>query len=388
MLGEILNRNNPSTKPARHSRRARLLSAGTLTVALIAAACGSSAATGTPEATKSPEGTTPTPVSTPTIKPSMAVGTLEPTPGASSSLGECAITQEGLNINPSDMLTGIPASVDASTVDQSNHKPFSHEIGLGSQMILGEPGGLLVGPDFDPKKVASSQGMIQYLSGENQHVINTTDPFYQNVPEGGFIYASLMEGVITVGDGDGQKKIVLPEVPDNNYLVFVKGLYPNQNPDTQNTDRNQTAIITCAVPGHALVEEYKSGTKTNMAFISEGQFKQLVTMSENGGTNLGAGGASRTTAIFLDLNTGAFAVMTKEAGHDQDPSKGWVALGSNWWNEQIAQRVNNSTNSAVVSADLSTRAYTASRKADISQIRASQVQNSYQGFVKVGTWKR
>ena len=46
---------------------------------------------------------------------------------------------------------GIPDSVDLKTVDRANHGPFTNRVGLGSDMIFGEPGVLLVGADFDSK---------------------------------------------------------------------------------------------------------------------------------------------------------------------------------------------------------------------------------------------
>jgi hypothetical protein len=318
----------PVEKQGMSVRRKLALVIGGLIVGASLVLSGRATAPGAEQPKPTPTGETATPT------PSMAAGETPPTLDG-VSIGEikspdCVIHMEGTNVKDT-ILSGLPSTVDAKTVDQSNHKPFSHKIGLGSQMILGEPGGLLVGPDFDPKKVASSKGMIQYLSGENQAVIHSTEPFSQNIPEGGFMYASLMEGKITIGDDNDkdQIKLVLPEVEDNNYLVYIRGLYPNQNPDTQNTDRNKTAVVTCAVPGHALLEEYKSGTSSNMAFISEKQFEQQVKMSETGGTNLGAGGASRTTAVFLDLNTKAFTVITKEANQKQDPGTDWTIIGTN-----------------------------------------------------------
>lgn len=233
---------------------------------------------------------------------------------------------------------GTPDSVDPKNVDKSDHKPFSHKIGLGSEMVLGEPGGLLVGPDFgftgkenpygaNPggwNTMYESDGSIRPFSPVSQEVLRYEGPAYQNLPEGGFMMASAGQMDVKIGDFE----INMPSLPDNNYLLFVRGNFGDME---QNTDRNMTVEITNYKPGHALVGMYEAGNNSNVAFVSEGQFIQMAETSHSGGTNKGDGGASRLTAVFFDVNTGAYTVLQQELGRNQDASQNWELVGSNWF---------------------------------------------------------
>lgn len=234
--------------------------------------------------------------------------------------------------------TGTPESVNPKNVDKSDHKPFSHKIGLGSEMILGEPGGLLVGPDFgftgkenpygaNPggwNTMYESDGSIRPFSPVSQEVLRYEGPAYQNLPEGGFMMASAGQMDVKIGDFE----INMPSLPDNNYLLFVRGNFGDME---QNTDRNMTVEITNYKPGHALVGMYEAGNNSNVAFVSEGQFIQMAETSHSGGTNKGDGGASSLTAVFFDVNTGAYTLLQQELGRNQDASQNWKLVGSNWF---------------------------------------------------------
>lgn len=236
--------------------------------------------------------------------------------------------------------TGIPNSVDPNSVDQANHDVFTNTIGLGSQMAIGEPGGLLVGPDFGSQSnenpyganpdgwnsMYRSGGSIEPFSPVTQEVLRYEGPAYQNLPEGGFMFASAGQMDVEIGD----IKISLPEKANNNYFLIVRGTYGD---NAQNTDKNQTAKLTNYKPGHALVQMYEARNETNLAFISEGQFKQMAETSHSGGTNLGDGGASVLTAVFVDVNTKAVTVIEQTLGRNMDASGNWQLAGSNWVTE-------------------------------------------------------
>jgi len=232
---------------------------------------------------------------------------------------------------------GIPESIDPKTVDRANHDVFKNRIGLGSDMIFGEPGALLVGPDFDSKSnpygdnpggwqtMYESEGSIRPFSPVSQEVMHQEGPFYQNLPEGGFILASAAQMTIEIGDA----KIVLPYMENNNYFFAARGMYGDNQ---QDTDRNGTAIFTEYKPGHALVNMFEPRDETNSAFISEGQFLQMAETSHSHGTNGGDGGNSILTVVMYDANTQAVNVIEQTLGRNQDASQGWKNIFSNWFN--------------------------------------------------------
>ncbi len=277
----------------------------------------------------------------PSVAPLASAGIeVSPLPTPGETAGTPTQTSEiGVSVG-SVTFFGTPENVDPKNVDKSDHAPFSHKIGLGSEMILGEPGGLLVGPDFgytgrdnpfgaNPegwRTMYESGGSIRPFSPVSQEVLRYDGPAYQNLPEGGFMFASAGQMDVEIGD----IKISLPQQENNNYFLIVRGRYGDNE---QNTDRNGTAKITNYIPGHALVEMYESRNETNTAFVSEGQFIQMAETSHSGGTNLGDGGASKLTAVFVDTNTGAYTILQQELGRNKDASKNWKLVGSNWFKE-------------------------------------------------------
>nr|MBI5455393.1 hypothetical protein [Candidatus Levybacteria bacterium] len=264
-----------------------------------------------------------------------ATATLEPT--MTPSPEPTAPAEAEIKIGSVSFI-GTPDNVDPKNVDKSDHKPFSHKIGLGSEMVLGEPGALLVGPDFgftgkenpfgaNPggwNTMYESDGSIRVFSPVSQEVLHYAGPAYQNLPEGGFMMASAGQMDVKIGDFE----IKMPSLPDNNYFLFVRGKFGDMK---QDTDGNTTVEITNYQPGHALVGMYESGDNANVAFVSEGQFMQMAETSHSGGTNKGDGGASRLTAIFFDANTGAYTELQQVLGRNQDASTNWELVGSNWF---------------------------------------------------------
>lgn len=265
--------------------------------------------------------------------------------GSASPESTTTTTEAGVNVGDV-VLAGFPDKVDPKNVDKADHDVFKNTIGLGSEMVLGEPGGLLVGPDFDStnnpygdnpggwQTMYDSGGSIRPFSPVSQEVMHSESPFYQNLPEGGFDFFSLGQGTFEIGasdeNGEFQSnglRINLPPIEGNNYFLIIRGRYPDGE---QDSDLNLTTRVTDYVPGHALAMMYESRDRSNLAFISEGQFVQMAQTSHSSGTNLGAEGASRLTVVMVDVNTRAYAVMQQTQGRFEDSSRGWQAIGSNW----------------------------------------------------------
>lgn len=322
----------------------RKVAAATLAGTMVLAGCGIGNATQSPEPSRSPSsapaGET---IDYDKLAESIAKAIqkenqpgITPVPAETNTPAEVAVENE-VKVGSVSFI-GTPDSVDPKNVDKSDHKPFSHKIGLGSEMVLGEPGGLLVGPDFgftgkenpygaNPEgwnTMYKSEGHINPFSPVTQEVLRYAGPAYQNLPEGGFMMSSAGQMDVKIGDF----AIKMPSLPNNNYLLFVRGKFGDMK---QNTDGNMTVEITNYQPGHALVGMYESGDKAGTAFVSEGQFIQMAETSHSGGTNKGDGGASSLTAVFFDVNTGAYTVLQQELGRNQDASGNWKLVGSNWF---------------------------------------------------------
>lgn len=239
---------------------------------------------------------------------------------------------------------GVPNNIDASTVDVARKKRrFKNSIGLGTEAFMAEPGGLLVGPDFESDSTKNnpyganpdgwrtmweSEGHIKPFSAVTQEVLRWECPAFLKVPEGGFAKISAGRLDVSVnGIENGVKRFVLPQVRNNNYFFIVRGFYGDNK---QNTDRNRTLVVDGYAPGSAEYEMYEAGVDTNTAFISEGQILQQALTSHSGGTNLGDGGASRLTVVYYDLNSEAFGIWKQTLGREGDPSKNWEVISTNW----------------------------------------------------------
>jgi hypothetical protein len=121
----------------------------------------------------------------------------------------------------------------------------------------------------------------------------TKDTWYINVPEGGFTYFSMGQGVIDVAS----IKIDMPWIAGNNYLVGIRGSIDDT---IFSNDLNKTAAISGFVPGHAIWSIMKPG-----AYISKDWFyDQMVVSTTTGGTNCGATGCNQITIILADVDSG------------------------------------------------------------------------------------
>ena len=272
---------------------------------------------------------------------------------ASQALEEESTLENAIEFGSGLTITGFPENVDRSTVDVARGV-FRNTIGLGSEMVLAEPGALHVGSDFESDATRqnpyganpdgwgtmySSNGHIDAFSPVNQEVITSEEPFYWNLPEGGFVFFSGGRGTIEIGFWDengewvSERSLNLEAREGHNWHVIIRGLYPDGE---QNSDRNRTLRITGVVPGHAIVESYdggfnsESGQSENDAFLSEEDYLQRAQTSHSAGTNCGAEGCSDLTLVAADHNTGALATLNHEQGRYRNPARGWEAGNSNW----------------------------------------------------------
>jgi hypothetical protein len=135
----------------------------------------------------------------------------------------------------------------------------------------------------------------------------TTEPWYINVPEGGFTYFSMGTGNILI---DGVT-ISLPGEKGLNYLVVIRGRI---NDGIVDSDLNETAKITDFVPGHAIWSIMPPG-----AYVSHDWFRdQLVVSTTTTGTNCGATGCSRTKIVLFDVDTHFMQIFEVKAGSIDD----------------------------------------------------------------------
>lgn len=250
-----------------------------------------------------------------TATPSEATGT--PKPSDAITKTPSGISKQD-NINNIEVLkiegielAGIPLKVNPENVDTAKDQ-FKNSIGAGTEMAIAEPGGL-------------------YTDQETLRFGNENEVASQNVPEGSFALLSLGGGKLETKDSQGKTvSINLPFQEGTNYFVIIRGIYPDGK---QNTDENRTLGISGFKSGHVKTLTYSAeGKEINVAFISEGQFGQMVQASHSTGTNCGADGCSILKVIILDLNTKAVTIAKQEQGRFANPAEGWKSIYSNWQN--------------------------------------------------------
>ncbi|AKM83246.1 hypothetical protein A2422_00160 [Candidatus Woesebacteria bacterium RIFOXYC1_FULL_31_51] len=232
-------------------------------------------------------------------------------------------------------LSGIPEVVDSNVVDVAKGV-FRNETGVAPH-IYAEPGALHVGPDFgytgtkNPYGVNNkgweamyeSGGTIQPFSPVTQEIIRWPGEAHQNVPEGGFVFFTGGQMKVEIGD----IAVDMPYKPAHNYFFVARGIYTDGK---QDSDLNRTAKITNYKPGHLQVRMYPSALKSNLAFISEGQFLQEAVTSHITGTNCGAEGASKLTVVAIDINTGATQILRHEQLRSTDLNEALKSTKKNW----------------------------------------------------------
>jgi len=142
----------------------------------------------------------------------------------------------------------------------------------------------------------------------------TKEPWFVNVPEGGFTYFSMGEGDILI---DGVT-IHLPGERGLNYLVVIRGRIDDGIIDS---DLNETAEVTSFVPGHAIWSHMPAG-----AYVSRDWFHQQLVASTTGGyTNCGATGCSRIRVVLFDVSSHFYQLFEVRAGELDE----WVLVEEN-----------------------------------------------------------
>jgi hypothetical protein len=120
----------------------------------------------------------------------------------------------------------------------------------------------------------------------------TNEPWFINIPEGGFTYFSMGEGKILI---DGVT-LDLPGEKGLNYLVVIRGRIDDGIVDS---DLNETAKVTNFIPGHAIWSIMPPGAYVSYNWLRD----QLVVSTTTTGTNCGATGCSRTIVVLFDVGT-------------------------------------------------------------------------------------
>jgi hypothetical protein len=215
-------------------------------------------------------------------------------------------------------ITGAPGTVDSERVLRAQGADeygnvFKNTIELGTEMMLAEPGSVLVGPDFDDPEMVKSTPRMDWISPITQDTLRDPEEEYFNAAEGEFLWFT---GATVRADVAGYS-IFLEGKPGHNWFLIIRGLFPDGK---QDSDRNSTVQFTEYVPGHAQAMLYPPG-----AYISEGNFLQVAELSHVAGRNCGKEGCSGLSVFFLDLNTGAWVVI-----HQPQIDTPWEFVDSNW----------------------------------------------------------
>lgn len=284
------------------------------------------------------------------------------TPSVTTSEGACPSVETSLTTTSEHggirftgfAENGVSNVLNANSAKDGSGKAFNNAIQNGTEGFFADPGGLLVGPDFESQATGKnpwganpagwgamydSGGHIVPLLAEYHEIARYCGPVFQNIPEGGFIWITGQEFTLEVGhqDNNGKwvsegAKIRVTERPGTNNFLVIRGLFGDEQ---QDTDRNKTARITDYVPGHLQLEMYPSGIDANTAFISEDQLAQKAATSHREGSNCGDGGCSTLTVTMVDLNTGAVSIAEQKATRAQASNwknmfQGWRSVFRNW----------------------------------------------------------
>lgn len=264
----------------------------------------------------------PTPAFAIALNPVTPTSKVEVAEAPESAQANLTVPQGGVlsEVNgqvPAFSIAGVPETVDPANIlravgadDFGN--VFVNTVDLGTEMLLAEPGVLLVGPDADAKVVQDAGGAIEWISPITQFTLSAPAES-ANAAEGAFLWFT---GANVHAEVRGIT-IELTGAEGHNWFLMIRGLFPDS---LQDSDRNSTVHFTEYVPGHAQVMLYPPG-----AYISEGNFLQVAKTSHLSDRNCGKEGCSGLTVLMLDLNTGAWVVV-----HQPQVDTAWSLVDSNW----------------------------------------------------------
>lgn len=202
-------------------------------------------------------------------------------------------------------LKGIPTKMDGSrvlTVEKvrglTPNANFQNTIGLGSEMMLAEPGMLA-----DPKTFTTPE----------------ESPFIFDSGRGGFTLVALQEGAIEFPQMG--KTIGLGEWQNSMWIVVIREKYLDPGTTNLRLDLN------CIVPFHAQVQKFAPGS-----FVSEGQLRQIAETAHTAknlegkpNDNCGGAGCKGLNVVMYDSNTDALTIIHQDGVGGQ-----WVQVFTNW----------------------------------------------------------
>ncbi|HJY98794.1 MAG TPA: hypothetical protein VJ227_03710 [Patescibacteria group bacterium] len=207
---------------------------------------------------------------------------------------------------------GLSMKMDSSTILMATGV-FKNTI-PGTEPWLAEPGTKLVGPDYPVDKVVAEGRATEYISPVNQELIDAPGESF-HVNEDRIDFCSFGAAKLEVNG----VRMSFDYKPGHNWFFVVRGLFPD---GLQDVDRNHTILFEDVVGSHAQCMSYPGN---GGGFISQGNFEQVAELSHKNANNCGAEGCSGLTAVFLDLNTGAFSVINQvQLGQP------WTYQFSNW----------------------------------------------------------
>ncbi len=163
-------------------------------------------------------------------------------------------------------LSGFPEATDTLTLDiakeQSGDDAVEYVNTIAGDWIIntGEPGVSLYGSRQDALDANVQEAIVDdwFINGVTQELFENKSGNF-NIVEGQFMVASLGEGTLKIRGQEDVYTIDMPGEKGHNYLVVVRGLYGDDQPDT---DRNRTARFTNLAQdgGHATAMRYPKGT--------------------------------------------------------------------------------------------------------------------------------
>lgn len=205
---------------------------------------------------------------------------------------------------------------------------FKNTVGQGTEAFMAEPGGLLVGPDFESKvtnknpwganpqgwgAMYDSKGHIRPFSPDTQHSFNEEAPSTYLASEGGWVLFSAPRLKFTM---EGLEKEVIIDIPEEkgvNNLIYIRGPYRDAKVPQQDTNHNARVIMLDYLPSATLGMRLPAGDGENQAFWSEGQVMQMIVTSHRTDSNCGEDGCSKVRLVYFDYNTRAIGVWESKA---------------------------------------------------------------------------
>ena len=261
--------------------------------------------------TPTPEPTiTQTPTSTPTPE---STATTEPI----SRLNEPVVNQyEGLTIE------GVPDQISPTQLRKWANEPqpapgdvgHINTIGLNTEGWLAEPGVLTANSQQD----CGNNPSCWELTPGRQQILTNPDGSVWPLNEDGF---ALISGATMDFEVNGIS-VHLPRLENHGWLVVIKGM----GSDGQiGTDNNLSVKISKYDPGFTLVTMLPPGQ-----FVSEGYFLQNAAAAQGNydgnrdPSGCGRDGCRRVSAFFVDVETGAYTVITRD-----NPDGRWQPVATN-----------------------------------------------------------